>query len=128
MAVLSIDGYVRMKFETFQHTEILHWLSGIDDDRPSAGGIGANYSDITGYTEWISNSVPAITIGWDWKLTSVSGAATLIHTGIPGSNLMFLDGNNLDLGAARTRQLLVNWLDIFNWQPETLKALSTLNI
>ena len=117
-----------MKFEAFQKTELLHWHSGIDDDRPSTSGVGANYSDITGFTEWVSNSAPTITIGWDWKLTSVSGTATLIHAGIPGTNLMFLDGHDHDLGQELTRQLLAKWLGIFRWQPETLKAISILNI
>jgi len=124
MAVLSRDGYVRMTFEAFRQTEISHWLSGIDDDRPSTSGTGASYSAITGYTEWVSNSVPTITIGWDWKLICESGTASLIHAGIPGSNLMFLDQHNHDLGPERTRQLLVSWLDIFSWQSETLRALS----
>jgi len=124
MAVLSEDGYVRMTFEAFQQTELVHLFSGMDEDRPSANGIGANLSAITGYTEWISNSVPAITIGWDWKLAGGQGTASLIHAGIPGSNLMFLDQHNHDLGPERTRQLLVNWLDIFRWQSETLRALS----
>jgi hypothetical protein len=113
-----------MTFAAFQQTGMAHLFSGIDEDRPSAGGAGANFSAITGYTEWISNSAPAITVGWDWKLTGVQGTACFIHTGVPGSNLMFLDQHGHDLGSAQTRQLLVVWLGDFNWQPETLKALS----
>jgi hypothetical protein len=124
MAVLCQDGYVRMTFAAFQQTGMAHLFSGIDEDRPSADGAGANFSAITGYTEWISNSVPAITVGWDWQLTGVEGTAYFIHTGIPGSNLMFLDQRGHDLGSAQTRQLLVVWLAEFNWQSDTLKALS----
>lgn len=124
MAVLCQDGYIRMTFEAFQQAELVHLFSGMDEDRPSANGIGANFSAITGYTEWISNPAPAITIGWDWKLAGVQGTASLIHVGIPGSNLMFLDEHGHDLGSERTRQLLVNWLDVFSWQSETLRAIS----
>jgi hypothetical protein len=124
MAVLSQDGYVRMTFAAFQQAGMVHLYSGIDEERPSAGGAGANFSAITGYTEWINNSAPAITVGWDWKMTGVQGRACFIHVGVPGSNLMFLDHHGHDLGSAQTRQLLVTWLEVFNWQPETLKALS----
>jgi hypothetical protein len=123
MAVLCQDGYVRMTFVAFKQTEMAHLFSGIDEDRPSTDGAGANFSSITGYTEWISNSVPAITIGWDWKLTGIQGTARFIHTGVPGSNLMFLDQHSHDLGSELTRQLLVSWLEDFNWQTETSKAL-----
>jgi len=124
MAVLSQDGYVRMMYAAFQQVEMVHLFSGMDEDRPSADGIGASISAITGYTEWISNSTPEITIGWDWKLTGVQGTARLIHAGVPGSNLMFLDQNSHDLGPEQTRQLLVIWLEVFGWQSETLRALS----
>ena len=124
MAVLSVDGYVRITFEAFQKTEISHLFSGIDEDRPSNNGVGANYSAITGYTEWVSNSSPAITIGWDWTMTRGEANASLVHAGIPGSNLMFLDQHNQDLGPETTRQMLSDWLDIFGWQSETMKALS----
>lgn len=124
MPVLSQDGYVRLTFEAFQQTEMSHCLSGIHDDRPSNNGAGATYSDITGYTEWVSNSTPAITIGWDWKMACISGTANLVHAGIPGSNLMFLDQHNQDLGLELTQHLLVTWLDVFSWQSETLRTLS----
>jgi Domain of unknown function (DUF4902) len=124
MTILPQDSYVRLTFASFRQAEIVHLFSGMDEDRPTANGIGANFSAITGYTEWISNSKPAITIGWDWKLTSVQGTARLIHAGIPGSNLMLLNQHNQDLGSERTRQLLVTWLEVFNWQSETLSAIS----
>lgn len=116
-----------MTFAAFQQAELVHLYSGIDEDRPAANGIGANYSAITGYTEWVSNTAPAITIGWDWQLTGGQGTARLIHTGMPGSNLMLLDQHSQDLGPERTRQLLSAWLDIFSWQSETLSALNMLH-
>jgi len=113
-----------MTFESFQRIGISHLFSGIDDDRPPINGVGANYSAITGYTEWVSNSSPVITIGWDWAMTRGETNASLVHAGIPGTNLMFLDQQNQDLGPEITRQMLSTWLCIFRWQSETMKALS----
>lgn len=121
---LSRDGYVRLTFDAFLLAEIEHLCSGIDEDKPSSSGAGASHSSITGYTEWVSHSSPAITIGWDWQLTGMQGAPRLIQVGTPGSNLMFVDRHGNDLGPERTRQLLVDWLGVFNWQSETLRALS----
>lgn len=123
-AVLSVDGYIRMNFESFQQTEFVHLISGMDDDRPVTSGFGAYVSAITGYTEWVSNLSPQITIGWDWKLTGMQGTACLVHDGIPGSNLMFVDQHGYDHGSAQTHKLLLDWLDAFNWQTTTLSSIS----
>jgi hypothetical protein len=124
MAILSQDGYIRLTFESFQQFEMVHLFSGMDEDRPIASGVGANSSTITGYTEWLSHTVPAITIGWDWEVTGVQGKARLIQTSTPGRNLMFVDQHGQDLGPAQTTAMLVDWLNIFHWQAETLRAIS----
>ena len=124
MAILSVDGYIRLKFESFLQIEIVHLISGMDDDRPATRGAGAYASAITGYTEWVSNLSPQITIGWDWKLTGVQGTARLVHDGVPGSNLMFVDQHGHEHGSAQTQKLLLAWLDAFNWQTVTLRAIS----
>jgi Domain of unknown function (DUF4902) len=125
MAILSQDGYIRLTFESFQQLEMVHLFSGIDEDRPIASGVGANSSTITGYTEWVTHDSPAISIGWDWEVTGAQGKAHLIQTGTPGSNLMFVDQHGQDLGPAQTTAVLVNWLNTFPWQTETLSAISS---
>jgi hypothetical protein len=124
IATLSRDGYVRLTYESFQRTKIVHFHSGMDDDRPSSDGEGATFSAITGYTEWVSHSWPAITIGWDWKMIGKQSTASFIHSGIPGSNLMFVSQRGEDVGTQQTSLLLLGWLDTFCWQTETLKAIS----
>ena len=124
MAILSRDGYVRLTFESFQQLEMGHLFSGIDGDRPIASGVGANSSTITGYTERVSHGTPAISIGWDWEVTGAQGKARLIQTGTPGSNLMFVDQRGQNLGPAQTTAMLVDWLNTFHWQTETLSAIS----
>ena len=121
----SSDGYLRMTFESFRRSQLVHLFSGLDEDRPARDCSGASYSAITGYTEWISESQPLISVGWDWKLTGFQGIANLIHSGIPGSNLMFVCQQGNDIGLHNTRQLLENWITTFSWQTETLNAIST---
>lgn len=122
--LLSLDGYIRLTFESFQQVEMAHLFSGMDEDRPIATGIGASSHPITGYTEWVSHGTPAISIGWDWELIGAQGKAQLIQTGTPGSNLMFVDQHGHDLGPAQTKLLMVAWLNTFNWQTKTLGAIT----
>lgn len=122
--ILSRDGYIRLTFESLQQVGMAHLLSGMDEDRPIAMGTGASSYPITGYTEWVSHGTPAISIGWDWELIGVQGKAQLIQTGTPGSNLMFVDQHGHDLGSAQTKLLMAAWLNAFNWQTETLGAIT----
>lgn len=123
---LSRDGYLRLAFESFQQVEMVHLFSGMDEDRPIATGIGASSHPITGYTEWVSHGTPAISIGWDWELIGVQGKAQFIQTGTPGSNLMFVDQYGHDLGSAQIKLLMAAWLNTFNWQTETLEAITAV--
>lgn len=124
-AILSQDGYIRLTFESFLQLEMVHLISGMDEDRPAANGTGASSFAIAGYTEWLSRTVPTITIGWDWQLTGVQGEARLIQTGTPGRNLMFIDRHGQDIGPEQTAVKLVDWLSTFDWQTETLGAISS---
>lgn len=124
-AILSQDGYIRLMFESFLQLEIVHLISGVDEDRPATSGAGANSFAIVGYTEWLSRTVPSVTIGWDWQLTGAQGEARLIQTGTPGRNLMFVDHLGQDFGPEQTAVMLADWLSTFNWQTETLGAISS---
>jgi len=64
---------------------------GMDDDRSVTSGLGASATSITGFTEWISHGIPAITIGWDWELAGTDGKPCLLQTGIPRRSIMFVD-------------------------------------
>ncbi len=124
MFIASGDGYIRLKFELFQDVKMVHLYSGIDEEKPITTGDGAHLTTITGYTEWVTQGTPALSIGWDWELIGVQGKARLIQTGTLGSNLMFVNQHGLDSGAAQTLILLEGWLDSFPWQTATLNAIT----
>ena len=70
------------------------------DEEPAAGPRtgGAQLSEILGYTEWVSTETPAITIGWDWRLSASKGAASCLRFGEVRSNVMLMDDQGRDLG------------------------------
>ena len=112
---LSPDGYVRLTQEQFQAIPLVHLLSGLDPDEPLPLHEGANRTDISGYTEWVSEVAPIITLGWDWRMEGASGHACYLRIGLPRSNVMLLDNLWRDLGPAITAKLLEVAIDKAAW-------------
>ena len=100
------DGYVRLTLEQFQAIPLVHLLSGLDPDEFPPLHEGASRTDISGYTEWVSETTPVITLGWDWRMEGASGQARYLRTGFPRSNIMLVDDRRRDLGSAKTAKLL----------------------
>ncbi|MBU2847965.1 DUF4902 domain-containing protein [Acidithiobacillus ferriphilus] len=114
---LSPDGYVRLTPEQFQAIPLVHLLSGLDPDEPLPLHEGASRTDISGYTEWVSEMAPVITLGWDWRMEGASaGQARYLRTGLPRSNIMLVDNLRQDLGPANTAKLLEAAIDKTAWQ------------
>jgi hypothetical protein len=116
---LSQDGYVRLTFEQFQQVTLAHLISGMDEGTPAELQKGATQAEITGYTEWLSNTVPAISIGWDWKLhASHHENCYYQRSSEPSGNLMLINAKQLDLGPVKTAAVLGKAIDSFDWQTE----------
>ena len=113
---LSPDGYVRLTPEQFQAIPLVHLLSGLDPDEPLHLYEGARQTFISGYTEWVSETAPVITLGWDWRLEGSSGQARYLRTGFPRSNIMLVDNLRQDLGSVKTAKLLEVAIDKTDWQ------------
>ena len=110
------DGYVRLTLEQFQAIPLVHLLSGLDPDEFPPLHEGASQTDISGYTEWVSETAPIITLGWDWRMEGASGQTRYLRTGLPRSNIMLLDDLRRDLGSAKTAKLLEAAIDKTAWQ------------
>ncbi len=113
---LSPDGYVRLTLEQFQAIPLVHLLSGLDPDEPLPLHEGASQTNISGYTEWVSETAPIITLGWDWRMEGSSGQARYFRTGFPRSNIMLVDDLWRDLCPANTAKLLEVAIDKTAWQ------------
>lgn len=123
MAILSEDGYVRLTFEAFCNLPLFHLLSGLDEDNPASSSEGAVVTVISGYTEWISGTEPAITLGWDWQLANSRGSAHCVRISDPRSNVMLLDAQQHDLGSAKTARLLKTMIDQLSWHDTVITSI-----
>lgn len=112
---VSADGYVRLDFRSLLDIPLFHLLSGLDDDPAGSLQCGSRVAAISGFTEWVSQAHPVLTIGWDWVIDS-SGYQLI---GKPRSNIMLVDANANDLGPVRTEDLLIARLARMPWQETT---------
>ena len=112
---MSPDGYVRLTLEQFQWIPLVHLLSDLDHDEYPPLHEGASQTHISGYTEWVSETAPVITLGWDWRMEGASGQTRYLRTGFPRSNIMLVDEQRRDLGHAITAKLLEAAIDKTAW-------------
>lgn len=126
MIIVSSDGYMRLTFEEFQQTLLVHLISGLDEDNPALLQEGTTFAEMTGYTEWVSTTRPAISIGWDWMFQSsqVDGVYYK-RTSKPRSNLMLVDAQQRDLESTKTTQLIETVVDGIIWQTVVQNYIST---
>ena len=116
--VPSDDGYLRLSQARMRAIPLSHLISGLDTDPAGSdtGAVGATLAAIAGYTEWISLTLPALSLGWDWMLESSDRELRYLRTGEPRSNIMLLDHHGRDLGFVPTAVALALLVDDFNWQ------------
>lgn len=124
MMPLSDDSYIRLTLETLLTIPLVHLLSGLDDDEPVPPREGASLAHICGYTEWVSTTMPAITLGWDWGLDVSPGQVLYVRLCSPRSNIMLVDAARRDLGPTRTSILLETAIDALAWQAEIHKHIT----
>ena len=124
MITLSEDGYVRLTLETFLVTPLVHLVSGLDEDSPTTPSQeGGSLARISGYTEWVSTTIPTITLGWDWWLDMSRVHPLYVRLCTPRCNIMLVDTLQRDLGSAQTSGLLETAIDALAWREEVQKQI-----
>jgi len=113
-------GYIYLTVDELCAGALVHLVSGVDQECGLACAVGATATAITGYTEWVSQGEPILTLGWDWQMYVDGDAVCLQRVGPPSSNLMLQSPARRDLGHARTIALLNDYVDGFDWQHATL--------
>lgn len=79
---------------------------------------------ILGYSEWICNAKPGLSLGWDWRLSYASGPLGLVRVGSPRSNIMLIDRHGVDYGWQRNLDILSTVIDALPWRRDTTQALA----
>lgn len=108
---LSADGYVRLWAGRLAQIALTHLCSGRDADSSLDRVNQPNGAGVCGYTEWVNEGQPVISIGWDWHLSAVQNVQRCVRSGLPCSNVMLVDSQGNDIGPDSTSLYLAHWLD-----------------
>ncbi|WP_162086399.1 DUF4902 domain-containing protein [Sulfuriferula nivalis] len=124
MDKVSWDFYVRMTVETLTSLRLKHLMSAIDLDEPDQCQKGTGLTQISGYTEWVSETTPTITLGWDWELNTLQAHPFVCRVGAPRSNIMIVDDLQQDLKYIENSRLLETFIDQLQWQEEVRESVN----
>jgi hypothetical protein len=125
MLTISPDGYIRLSLTQLGAVKLIHLTSGLDEDMPACTAESAAATAITGYTEWVTDTTPVISIGWDWIMHVRDGMIGLTRLGEPRSNCMLQNDTDDDLGPARNSTALAGFVDTVAWQCETERHIAS---
>ena len=117
----SRDGYVRLPEQALAHLHLVHVDSGIDEGLLEALRADDIDAVSAGYTEWQrlhSAGGAYVSVGWDWYVDRTSSGLLIAWSDVR-SNIMCVDPHGVDVGMARTVQLLLLRLASLNW-PNTV--------
>jgi hypothetical protein len=115
---VSTDGYVRLTLTAFHAVRLLHLFSELDPDAAAfaVSPAGASAATLVGFTEWASETLPALSLGWNWRLAVGNAPARYERDGEVRSNIMFIDANGRDYGTVGTDALLREAIAALDWQ------------
>lgn len=118
----SPDGYIRVRLASLNALSFVHLYSESDTDFLHELKTQTVPARDAGFSEWKSDTHPAISLGWGWFIHSQSERMLLAPDGIR-SNVMLIDASGYDLGPIQTSKLFCTWLSDFEWQGEVSMAL-----
>ncbi len=111
----SLDGYVRITFESFSHLAFTNRLRWEDDGLQKDLAAEDIPATRAGYCEWATDKQPCcVSLGWAWF--GVADGPMLLAPGGVSSNVMFITKEGYDLGSRQTGELLQSWLSAKAWQ------------
>lgn len=125
---LSPDGLLRLSLDELLSLPIEHLVSGVDTELAGACPVAlrecGRQTVISGYTEWVSASSPAVSIGWDWQLQLSQAQQTFewARLGQPRTNVMLVYAAGGDTGWIKNLELLTTVVDALPWQDHLVRA------
>ncbi len=124
---MNIDYYLRLQPEALTHLSLRHLESHVDLEltrppRPQEREGAWLTEDIGGYTEWVDADGAGYSLGWDWYVQAPAGGLAVRQHSIR-TNIMLVDCVGGDLGRAQTEQVLLDWLQRWDWKEQVLAAL-----
>jgi hypothetical protein len=115
---VSADGYIRLTDRALRSRRLVHLQSGLDQDHDelNSKSFGATVTGLAGFTEWASETLPSLSLGWDWILDVQRSGYSYRMVGEPRSNIRLIDGKRRDLAYNDSFRALALVVDGLRWQ------------
>ena len=127
---MNVDYCVRITERRLLSLQLIHLESGIDlsqgDDVSDRSQIDAIESELTGYSEWLDQNSPEISIGFDWVMGAPHGLLAVRERSIR-TNLMLVDESGADLGLEATTQACEQLLRSGAWHAAVLDTIDRVS-
>lgn len=120
---ISPDGYIRLRLSSLDTLPFVHLFSESDDGFLAELRSQTVPARCAGFSEWASETIPPVSIGWGWFIHCDSERIMLAPDGVR-SNVMLVDMHGYDLGMEKTSRLFGAWLNAFEWQPVVSSVLN----
>ncbi|HYD80169.1 MAG TPA: DUF4902 domain-containing protein [Paucimonas sp.] len=119
--IVSHDGYIRLSLRNLSEIPFVHLASDLDTGILEELQMQTVPAQTAGYSEWISNTTPAISLGWSWFVHSDSRRLLPAPEAVR-SNVMLIDARGYDLGPTATSFLFTTWLATHDWEHAVSEA------
>ena len=119
---LSPDGYIRLRLTRLTALQFVHLASASDSSFRAELRAKTVPARAAGFCEWMSDSLPTVSVGWGWFIHNPSNRLLLAPDAVR-SNVMLTDIDGYDLGPIVTSNLFGAWLTSYDWQNEVSLAL-----
>jgi hypothetical protein len=125
MAMTNLDeGCVELSLDALLSTPLIHLVSGLDEEERVDLTRDGKQTTISGYTEWVSQSTPTISLGWDWHLDPLQ-RSWCVRSSPPRSNIRLLDERMREVEWRRSQIALAGVVDALSWQDITQAAIAS---
>ncbi|HEX6704626.1 MAG TPA: DUF4902 domain-containing protein [Albitalea sp.] len=112
---VSRDGLIRASIAELLSMRIVHLMSGIDVEHNLSASACGRPTTISGYTEWVTQTEPPITIGWDWCLVTSADDPSFQRASQPRANVMLVDDSGNDKSWSQNLERLATVVDVLPW-------------
>lgn len=118
----SADGYIRLPLSRLSAMQFEHLGSDADAGFLAELREQALPASNAGFSEWASDTTPAVSLGWGWYIHDTSNRMLPAPDPVR-SNVMLTDLHGYDLGPVATAHLFSAWLAGYDWQADVSTAL-----
>lgn len=116
-SISPTDGLISISIQQFKSIRFMHLISNITLNESEFSPYYDNcYSRINGYTEWISDTKPIISLGWDWTTLIKKKGLVYIMQDHPYCNIQLVDKSHQNLPEIESHKLLKAHIDLLNWE------------